>query len=356
MLRTPLLALTVLGAGSLHAQYSNGRQSVILKMPTASQRAVTSQRIGMTDITVTYSRPLAGKRKIWGDTVKYGEVWRAGANENTVFEITDAVSIEGRLLAAGKYGLHMIPGQDSWTIIFSKESAAWGSFTYDEKEDALRVTVKPKTSEFHDALVYEFGDPKPDAVELLMRWEKVAVPMQIAVDVNTVTETALKRQLRDLIGYSWQAWDDAAEFLLDKKHNLELALKWADQSVQYQPQFHNQQTKARILTALGKKDEAATVMNAALKMAGPIQIYNYGRQLQFEGKHAEAIPVFRETAKRHPDQWIGHLALARVLSSEKKFAEALKEAKASMEGAPPVQKPQIEGYVAKLEKGQDINQ
>jgi hypothetical protein len=121
----------------------------------------------------------------------------------------------------------------------SKESGAWGSFTYDEKEDALRVTVKPKTSEFRDALVYEFGDTKPDAVELLMRWERVAVPVQIAVDVNTVTETALKRQLRDLVGYSWQAWDDAAEFLLDKKHNLELALKWADQSVQYAPQFHN---------------------------------------------------------------------------------------------------------------------
>jgi tetratricopeptide (TPR) repeat protein len=189
-----------------------------------------------------------------------------------------------------------------------------------------------------------------------MRWEKVAVPVKVAVDVPSVTEAALKRQLRDLIGYSWQAWDDAAEYLLDRKHNLEQALKWADQSIQYQPQFHNQQTKARILAALGKKSEADATMQSALKIAGPIQIYNYGRQLQFENRHADAIPVFRETAKRHPEHWVGKLAQARVLSSEKKYSEALKEAKASLEGAPQVQKSQIESYVAKLEKGQDINQ
>lgn len=355
MLRT-LLALSLAAGGALDAQYSNGRQSVILKMPTASQRAVVSQRIGLTDITVTYSRPLAGKRKIWGDVVKYGEVWRAGANENTVFEITDPVTVEGKPLAAGKYGLHMIPNQDSWTVVFSRDSTSWGSFTYDQKEDALRVTVAPKAAEFRDALTYEFGDPGQDDVALTLRWEKVAVPVKIAVDVPAVTEAALKRQLRGLIGYSWQAWDDAAEYLLDRKHNLELALKWADQSIQFQPQFHNLQTKARIQTAMGKKDEATKTMDAAMKLAGPIQIYNYARSLQFEGRHAEAIPVFRETVKRFPDQWIGRLAQARVLSSEKKFAEAAKEARASLEGAPPQQKTQIETHIARLEKGEDINQ
>jgi hypothetical protein len=355
MLRTTL-ALTLLGAGAMHAQYTTGRQSVILNLPTTSQRAVVSQRLGLTDITVTYSRPLAGKRKVWGDVVKYGEVWRAGANENTVFETTDAITVEGKPLAAGKYGLHMIPNQDSWTVIFSREFHSWGSFTYDQKEDALRVTVAPKPAEFRDALTYEFGDPGTDDVTLSLRWEKVAVPVKVAVDVPAVTEAALKRQLRDLVGYSWQAWDDAAEYLLDRKHNLELALKWADQSVQFQPQFHNQQTKARILTAMGKKDEATAVMQSALKVAGPVQVYNYGRQLQFENRHAEAIPVFRETARRFPDQWVAHMALARVLSSEKKFAEAAKEAKLSLAGAPPQQKTQIETHIARLEKGEDINQ
>jgi hypothetical protein len=317
---------------------------------------VVTQRIGLTDISVRYSRPLAGKRKIWGDVVKYGEVWRAGANENTVFEITDPVMVEGKPLAAGKYGLHMIPNQDSWTLIFSKNSTSWGSFTYDQKEDVLRVAVAPRAAEFRDALTYEFGDPGMDDVALTLRWEKVAVPVKIAVDVPSLTEAALSRQLRDLIGYSWQAWDDAAEYLLDRKHNLELALKWADQSIQNGAQFHNQQTKARILTAMGKKDEAGAVMQSAMKVAGPLQMYNYGRQLQFENRQADAIPVFRETAKRFQGQWIAHLAQARVLSSEKQYAEAVKSAKASLEGAPEPQKSQIEGLIAKLEKGQDINQ
>jgi tetratricopeptide (TPR) repeat protein len=153
------------------------------------------------------------------------------------------------------------------------------------------------------------------------------VPVKLAVNVPSLTAAALERQLRNLIGYSWQAWDDAAEYLLDRKHNLDLALKWADQSLQNGPgQFHNQQTKARILAAMGKKEESTAAMQAALKTAGPIQMYNYGRQLQFEGRHAEAIPVFRETAQRFAGQWVGHMAQARVLSSEKKYADALKEA------------------------------
>ena len=104
----------------------------------------------------------------------------------------------------------MFPNQDSWTIVFSKNSTSWGSFTYDEKEDALRVTVAPKAAEFRDALTYEFGDPGMDDVALTLRWEKVAVPVKVAVDVPAVTEAALARQLRDLVGYSWQAWDDAS--------------------------------------------------------------------------------------------------------------------------------------------------
>ncbi len=355
MLRTTFLALSL--AGALAAQYSNGRQSILLDMPTVSQHAVVSQRLGLTDITVTYSRPLVNKRKIFGDTIKYNEVWRAGANDNTVFEVTDPVTVEGKPLAAGKYGLHMIPGTDSWTVIFSTDSTSWGSFTYDQKEDALRVTVKPRTVELREALTYEFDTPQPESVELAMVWEKVAVPVRIAADVKAISEASLKRQLRNLRGYSWQAWDDAAEWLLDQKHDLPEALKWADQSVQNGPgQFHNQQTKARILAAMGKKDESTAAMQAALKVAGPVQVYNYGRQLQFENRHAEAIPVFRETAQRFPEHWVGKLAQARVLSSEKKYAEALKLAKASLEGAPQVQKSQIEGYVAKLEKGQDMNQ
>jgi tetratricopeptide (TPR) repeat protein len=355
MLRTTILALSLIGAA--HAQYSNGRQTILLELPTQIQRAVVTQRLGLTDVTVTYGRPLVNQRKIFGDTVKFGEVWRAGANENTVFETTDPITIESKPLAAGKYGLHMIPGPDSWTVIFSRNSTSWGSFTYEKEEDALRVDVKPRPAEFHEALTYVFDAPKPDSVELALVWEKTAVPVRIAADVQPLTEASLKRQLRGIMGYSWQAWDDAAEWLLDNKHDLDQALKWADQSVQGGPgQFHNQWTRSRILYALGRKDESTKAMQSALQVAGPVQVYNYARQLQMENRHDEAIPVFRDVAKRFPDQWIAHMAQARVLSSEKKFADAAKEARLALDTAPAGQRPGIEPHLAKLEKGQDINQ
>src|ERR1700675_3029958 len=118
-------------------------QSFVLDLPLASQRAEVSQRIGVTDITIRYHRPLANDRKVWGGLVPYGQVWRAGANINTTITFSDPVTIEGKPLAAGTYGLHMIPNENEWTVIFSKNSTSWGSFTYKDSEDALRVNVKP---------------------------------------------------------------------------------------------------------------------------------------------------------------------------------------------------------------------
>ena len=118
-------------------------QSMVLDLPRQSQRATVSQRLGITDVSITYHRPLVNNRKVWGTLVPYRQVWRAGANENTIIAFSDPVMIEGKPLEKGIYGLHMIPAENEWTIIFSKNSTSWGAFTYDQKEDALRVTVKP---------------------------------------------------------------------------------------------------------------------------------------------------------------------------------------------------------------------
>src|SRR5207248_8024882 len=147
-----------------------------LNLPDVSQAAEVKQRIALTDITIKYHRPLVNGRKIWGGLVPYGEVWRAGANENTTIEFSDAVSVEGQPLAKGTYGLHMIPTADSWTVIFSKMATAWGSFTYNQAEDALRVTVKPRPNEMEEALEYAFEDLKPDSATATLKWEKLAVP------------------------------------------------------------------------------------------------------------------------------------------------------------------------------------
>src|SRR5215470_10868580 len=135
-------------------------QSALLDLPRDSQHAQITQKIGITNITINYHRPLAKGRKVFGGLEPYGKVWRAGANENTTIEFSDPVAVEGNPLAKGTYGLHMIPGEQEWTVIFSKAATSWGSFTYDQKEDALRVAVKPQPSEFHEALTYDFDDPK----------------------------------------------------------------------------------------------------------------------------------------------------------------------------------------------------
>ena len=135
-------------------------QSFVLDLPRQSQHAVVSQRIGITDITINYHRPLVNDRKVWGRLVPYGQVWRAGANENTTITFSDPVTIEGKPLDRGTYGLHMIPNADEWTVIFSKNSTSWGAFTYKQDEDALRVNVKPQTAEMHNALTYDFDERK----------------------------------------------------------------------------------------------------------------------------------------------------------------------------------------------------
>src|SRR5437868_15515907 len=153
-------------------------QSTVLDLPRPSQHATVMQRVGVTDITINYHRPLVGGRKVWDALVPYGQVWRAGANENTTITFTDPVTIEGKPLPKGTYGLHMFPGEKEWTVVFSKNSTSWGSFTYDEKEDALRVTVKPQPADLHEALAYDFDDVKPDSATVTLRWEKLAVPFK----------------------------------------------------------------------------------------------------------------------------------------------------------------------------------
>jgi len=221
-------AVIALPAG---AQFKNGSQATELKLPTLSQRSIVTQRIGLSDITLNYCRPLVGGRELFGKTIAYGQVWRAGANENTVISFTDDVSVEGKPLAAGTYGLHMIPTADQWTIIFSKNSTSWGSFSYDEKEDALRVNVKPQAGDFEEALAYTFEDLKPNSTAVTLRWAKVAVPFHVSADVNAIVLQSIKNQLRSVGGFSWAGYDEAALWVLDTGENLDQAMQWEDRSI-----------------------------------------------------------------------------------------------------------------------------
>ena len=342
-------------AGNASAQFKNGSQATELVLPEVSQQAKVTQRVGITDITIVYHRPAAGNRKIWGETVPYGKVWRAGANQNTTITFKDDVSIEGHPLPAGTYGLHTIPNADQWTIIFSKNSTSWGSFSYDEKEDALRVTVKPQPGEMTNDLEYTFDDVKADSALATIRWEKLAVPFRVSVDVKAVVLTSIKNQLRSVGGFTWAGYDEAANWCLDNNYELEQALKWEDTSIANEARFENYETKSRIYDLMGRKDDAQKALAQAFEKANAIQMYVYARTLQRQGNPKRAFELYPEVSKKDPNHWISHLAQARLASNAGDFSTATKEMQASITGAPDPQKPFLEPMLKRLSNKEDIN-
>jgi hypothetical protein len=349
-----LLSSVLLVASFTNAQTATN-ETLMLNLPRQSQHALVRQRIGITDITVDYHRPLANGRQIWGKVVPYGQVWRAGANENTTITFTDPVTIEGQPLEKGTYGLHMIPGENEWTVIFSKNSTAWGSFTYKQDEDALRVKVKPQPTELHNALAYDFDDVKPDSTVVTMSWDKVAVPFKVAVNVNDIVTASIHQQIHGLNQYYWEGWDDAAAYFLANKMNLDEALKYEDQSISAEERYDNLLNKSRILEAMGRNDDAGAFRAKALDKASALQLYFYARQLQGQKKQDEALAIFRSTAKKFPDYWTTHLGLARVYSAQGDFENAVKEVKLSLNDAPDANKKALEAYAKRLEAKDDIN-
>jgi tetratricopeptide (TPR) repeat protein len=250
----------------------------------------------------------------------------------------------------------MIPNADEWTIIFSKNSTSWGAFTYDQSEDALRVTVKPKATDMHNALTYDFDSLQKDSAVVELEWEKIAVPFKVSVDVHDVVQASLKKQLRNLSQYTWMSGDDAANYLLTEKIAPDEALIYVNKSIENEDRYDNELTKSKVLTALNRKDEAATAQKKALDMASPLQIHFFARGLQGEKRNEEAFAIFRENAKKHPDQWFVHSGLARMYCSQGKFDDAAKEMKLALAGAPDNQKSYVDGLVKRLEAKQDINQ
>ncbi|HTZ47813.1 MAG TPA: DUF2911 domain-containing protein [Verrucomicrobiae bacterium] len=331
-------------------------QSALLKLPDASPAARVTQRIGITDVTISYHRPLGRGRKIFGGLIAYGQVWRAGANLNTTIEFGDAVTIEGQPLAKGVYGLHFIPGEDSWVVIFSRNSTSWGSFTYDKTEDALRVTVNPISSiENQEALGFDFDNLRPDSAVVAMRWEKVVVPFKVQVNTPEIVEQSLRNQLRGRIQFEWQAWMEAANYLLNNKLSADEALKYADQSISIEDRFENEITKSRVLTALGDKEQAGTAYDKAIRLGNQSQLHDFARGLQAQGNQAEAIELFRANIQKDPNSWVGHNEAARVAVSKGDFATAIKEMKLAESESPESLKSQHADLVRRLENKEDIN-
>ena len=282
-----------------------------ITVPRPSQKASVMQRVGVTDITVTYSRPGVKGRKIWGDPlpeqtakvkgeatldnqnerpkdaviVPYGHMWRAGANEATMFVVTDDVLINGQKLAAGSYSLHAIPNKDEWTIIFNGTSNQWGSFNYDPAKDTLRVKAKPQVvSENQEWLAYTIDPVGEDSAQVNIRWEKISVPFTVKVaDVAATTLSRLKTAVGEAKPDDWRTPMQAGAYLINNQNPADDAqgMAWLDKSIEVKPTFQNLSAKANALYKAGKKDEAFALAEQAIQRgkADKVDTTNFEKRL-----------------------------------------------------------------------------
>lgn len=349
----------------------------------ANQKSVITQYIGsLVHVTITYNSPdvtsPTGEDRrgaIWGQLVPYGltdlgfglrnpSPWRAGANENTTIEFSHDVEFQGQAIQAGKYGFHVVAEESgNWTIILSNNSGAWGSFFYDEKEDALRVEVSPEESEYHEWLTFEFTDRQADQCTAALVWETKALPFTITVPgMNDIYLSQIRSELQSNAGFTDRAWSQAATFCLNNEVNLEEGLVWAETALSNpfwgQKTFTNYSTKAQIQSKLGQSAEAGATMEMAINDPGTkvFEIHNYGRWLLTNKQSAEALRIFKFNNERYGDTWPVHVGLARGYSAQGEYELALKHAKKAHEQAPDeLNKSSMAKAIETLKQGKDIN-
>ncbi len=349
------LAALLLSVSAAQAEVGSQRQIQGLWLPNASPTATVSQTVGVTEIELFYHRPAVNERAVWGALVPFGQVWRTGANENTTISFSTDVTVEGQPLSAGRYGLHTIPSEGEWEVIFSNDTTAWGSFSYDDANDALRVKVTPEEAPHRERMQFAFEEVGADATTLALRWEKLRVPIQIGVDTKAATLASIRDQLKGLSQFAWQGWAQAANWCMQNDVNLEEAVQWADNSIGIEDRFENQSAKSQLLAKLDDDEGSQAAMQLALANANAGQLHNYGRQLLGQGNKEEALAVFKRNAAENPDTWFIGVGLARGHSAIGQFEEAAKAMEDAMGKAPAGQEAYLGGLLESLNKGEDIN-
>jgi tetratricopeptide (TPR) repeat protein len=338
-----------------------------------NKKASIGEQIGIVKVNITYSRPgVKGREgKIWGTNVahygfvdqghgtSYSAPWRAGANENTSISFSHPVKIEGKDLPAGTYGFFIALGETESTLIFSKISTSWGSFYYDPAEDALRVPVQNQSLDKSvEWLKYEFLDQTPNSVVIAMSWEKRMIPFKVTIEREVLQMAAFRKDLRTTRPY--YDFIQAANWCLENNVELEQALAWIDRGAYFrvmgEKNFRTLSTRASVLTALGRNDEAKKTMDEALPMGTVTDVHFYGRQLVNQKQIDDAFKVFKLNYDRAPKVYTTNIGMARAYSAKGDYKKALTYLKVALpitpdEGA----KRNVESLITRLQEGKDIN-
>jgi len=345
--------------------------SAQLTLPASSPEAEVTQRVGITDITIHYNRPYVKGRKIWNGLVQNGfnnlgfgtataAPWRAGADYNTTIEFSHDVSLEGNKIAAGKYALFMAPEENGdVTVVLSNNTTSWGSYFYDESEDALRFKVTSKEVENHtEMLTYAFDTVDANSAIASLKWEKREIPFKIEVDVTETVMAGIANDLRNPNGFRQQTWDQAANYAFNAGQ-MDKALEWVNASISgwffSEETYTNLSLKSRILDKQGKSGEATTLLDKAIAIGNTGEVYNAGTQLIAAGKKDKALSVMKANVKKNKGAWPSNFGLARAYSAKGDFKNALKSMNKAMAAAPPNFKPRLEQNLEKLKNGEDIN-
>jgi hypothetical protein len=377
-------ALAILLAISIPA-YSQVLSELSLPPNGDNSRAAVSQWIGPVKVTIDYHSPNVhgggGKDRsghIWGETVKYGffddgfgpshaAPWRAGANESTTINFSHDVKVEGKDLKAGTYALFLdIEKTGPWTWIFSN-AIGWGSYQYDPKNDALRVSVNPEVAPYAEFMTYAFDERRPNSAVAYLQWERKRVPFKIDVpNVNDLYVAEMRKELQGWPGFNYRNWQTAAQFCADNKVNLDEALVWAEKAisepfrgaVQGHEDFSTLQTKAAVLRAMGKQQEADAVMDKALRIpaTAALLIHGYGVSLVAAGRSARALEVFKLNQQLHPEEkFVTYVGLARGYSAMGDKQNAIKNWEIALRNVPENRKAQIPVYEELLKKLKEDN-
>jgi len=356
--------------------YNASAQIPLKVLPSGgNKKAIVGEQIGLTTVVINYDRPgVKGREgKIWGQLVPIGYVdqgfgtarkapWRAGSNENTTIEFNTSVTVEGQPLPAGKYGVFIAFDASESTLIFSKNSSSWGSYYYDDKEDALRVKVKPTVIDNSvEWLNYSFSNQTENSATITLSWEKLAIPFRIQVDYINDQLESFRKELRTEKGFIWESWQQAAAWCLDRNVNLEQALQWADSASSGtfggHKEFQNFVTKAQIQGKLGKADDAAQTLKKGMQVATIQELNQYGRRLISQKKNKEAMDVFKFNLEKNPNKFAPLVGMARGYSADGDYKTALKYAKMAEPLAPDeANKKNIIAIIETLKEGKDINQ
>jgi hypothetical protein len=288
-------------------------QGVITTPRTPSPAASVTQTIGISTVTVNYSRPSVRGRLIWDSLVPYGynvqgfgagnsAPWRAGANENTTITFSHDAKVQGMPVVAGEYGLFFVINKDNTgQVILSKDYKSWGSFWYDSTRDLMRANIQLRDIPMTEMLTYDFINDSKNSAELVLNWEKKQFPVKIEFDVDKIVMDNATEQLKNTVGFSWQGYASAANYALQNNINLDQAITWSNQAVAQNRNFQTLSLKSNLLKAKGNADEAAKIMDSAILVSTENELNLYGYQLMNQGQTDKAIEIFLLNTKRHPE-------------------------------------------------------